>query len=95
MTSLAYNVRDRSILLPLYKRFFIEPTLRFIPERLDPNVITHAGQVICLTGLAVLVGFGSRSGGWAFFFAIAMAHLYLWCDNADGGHARQRVPARR
>ena len=43
--ALVYKADDRSILLPYYKRFLIEPTLPFIPARLHPNVITHLSLI--------------------------------------------------
>jgi phosphatidylglycerophosphate synthase len=85
---LSYTVTDRSLLLPSYKRFVIGPTVPLIPRRLNPNAITHGGHVINLIGFVVLLAFGQRSGGWPFFFAMAMVQLYNWCDNADGAHAR-------
>lgn len=85
---LSYTVTDRSLLLPSYKKLIIGPSVPFIPRRLNPNAITHGGHLINLLGFAVLVAFGQRSGGWPFFFAMAMVQLYNWCDNADGAHAR-------
>ena len=35
--ALKYSVQDRSILLPYYKRFLVEPLLPAIPQKLDPN----------------------------------------------------------
>lgn len=90
---LVYTVKDRSILLPHYKRLFVEPTLRFIPKSVDPNAITHVGHAINLVGVAILLAFGiGPSGGSvraAFVAAIVCLQLYNWCDNADGAHARR------
>src|SRR5215204_6107060 len=89
---LDYTVRDRSILLPFYKRFVISPTLRFVPIRVDPNHITHAGHVINLVGVTVLLVCGaSLSSGerWPLLAAIACLQLDNWCDNADGAQARR------
>lgn len=82
-TELAYEVQDRSILLPHYKRLFIEPTLRFIPRRISPNAITHAGHLLNLAALVVLVRGGSP------LISAALLNAYLWADNADGAHARR------
>ena len=84
----AYRVDDRSILLPYYKRFVIEPTLPLIPARVHPNAITHAGHLVCLAGAALLVA-AQPPRAWAFVAAAALLQGYVWCDNADGGHARR------
>jgi phosphatidylglycerophosphate synthase len=86
---LTYTVRDRSLLLPLYKRVFITPTLPAIPRSVNPNSITHAGHLLNLLGTALLLAFYSPAGGWPFFVAAVTLQLYNWCDNADGGHARR------
>lgn len=85
--NLVYTVRDRSVLLPFYKRVFVEPALPFIPARVDPNVITHAGHAINLVGLLVLVA--GKGAAWSFVVAALCIQLYNFCDNADGAHARR------
>lgn len=87
--ALTYSVTDRSVLLPHYKRFFVEPTLRAIPARLSPNAITHAGHLICLAALALCFMAAPRSKSPAFFVVALLLNAYLWCDNADGSHARR------
>jgi phosphatidylglycerophosphate synthase len=88
---LDYSVRDRSVLLPLYKKLFVEPFIRLLPRSLDPNAITHAGHVVNFVGLAfAFAAFaGKVRSGWAFVVAALCLHLYNWCDNADGAHARR------
>lgn len=86
--TLEYRVEDRSILLPYYKRYLIEPLLPYIPARVSPNAITHAGHVANLAAVALLLGLGARRG-WPFVAATALMQLQVWCDNADGGHARR------
>jgi len=83
-----YKAEDRSILLPYYKRFLIEPTLPLIPARIHPNSITHAGHLMCLAGAGVLVA-TQPTRGWIFFLAGFLLFAYLWADNADGAHARR------
>src|SRR5438094_8262042 len=85
---LEYRVEDRSVLLPLYRRLLVTPTLRFIPSRVHPNSITHAGHLLCLLGAATVVCMGTSSG-WPFVVAAIGVQLYNWCDNADGAHARR------
>lgn len=87
-TAPAYKVEDRSILLPYYKRFFVEPTLPLIPARVHPNTITHAGHLLCLGAVMLLVA-AHPSRGWLFLAAMLMLQAYNWCDNADGAHARR------
>ena len=86
---LTYSVQDRSILLPFYKRFVIEPTVPLIPRRVDPNLITHVGHAANLAAVAALAAFGGPRGGWPFAVAAALLHFYNYCDNADGAHARR------
>jgi phosphatidylglycerophosphate synthase len=91
---LVYTVTDRSVLLPHYKKLAVEPLLRFIPARVDPNAITHVGHVINLLGLGILLAFGAGASGTslrpaAFVAAVICLQLYNWCDNADGAHARR------
>jgi phosphatidylglycerophosphate synthase len=88
--ALAYSVRDRSILLPYYKRFLVEPLIPSIPARISPNAITHGGHLINLAALVLLVGASGRlDSGWPFFLVPILVHVWLWCDHADGGHARR------
>jgi len=86
--TLEYRVEDRSILLPFYKRYLIEPALPYIPAGVSPNAITHAGHVANLAAVALLLGTGATRG-WPFVAAAALMQLQVWCDNADGGHARR------
>jgi phosphatidylglycerophosphate synthase len=85
---LEYKVDDRSILLPYYRRFIVDPLLPFIPARVNPNSITHAGHILNLLGTALLIGLWPERG-WPFVAAALMLHVYMWCDNADGAHARR------
>ena len=86
--TLAYKVDDRSILLPYYRRFIVDPFLRFIPAAVNPNSITHAGHQLNLIGTALLVGLWPERG-WPFLLAMVLLQAYMWCDNADGAHARR------
>lgn len=87
--ALTYSVRDRSILLPHYKRFLVEPLIPLIPARISPNAITHGGHLVNLVALALLVASAPMDKGWPFFFVPVLVHVWLWCDHADGGHARR------
>lgn len=90
---LVYTVRDRSVLLPYYKKFLVEPLIKHIPASVDPNTITHVGHVINLIGVGILLAFGSSTSGAssriAFVAAVVALQVYNWCDNADGAHARR------
>lgn len=85
---LEYNVEDRSILLPWYRRAVIDPVLPHIPARVSPNALTHFGHLANLGGVAVLLGLWP-SRGYAFALAAVTIQIHVWCDNADGGHARR------
>jgi phosphatidylglycerophosphate synthase len=84
----AYKVEDRSILLPYYRRFLVDPLLPLLPATLNPNTITHLGHVMNLGGTLLLIALWPERG-WPFAFAMAMLQAYMWCDNADGSHARR------
>jgi len=83
-----YEVIDRSILLPYYKRFLIEPFLPLLPRSLNPNWITHFGHLLNLLGVALLFALWPERG-WPLAVAALLLHAYTWCDNADGAHARR------
>ena len=83
-----YRADDRSLLLPFYKRWLVEPTLPFIPAKVHPNTITHTGHLLCFVAAALLVAANARRG-WVFFAAMLLLQAYNWCDNADGAHARR------
>jgi phosphatidylglycerophosphate synthase len=87
--ALKYAVQDRSILLPYYKRFLIEPVLPIIPASVNPNAITHGGHILNLGALLLLVLNVGMNKRWPFLAVAILVHIYLWCDNADGGHARR------
>ena len=86
--TLAYKVEDRSLLLPHYRRFLVDPVLAWLPRSLSPNTITHVGHAINFIGTTVLIGLWPDRG-WPFAFAALMLQAYIWCDNADGAHARR------
>lgn len=85
---LVYKVDDRSILLPYYRRFLVDPLLPLIPARVNPNSITHAGHLINLAGAVLLIALWPDRG-WPYVAAAVMLQVYMWCDNADGSHARR------
>lgn len=85
---LVYKVEDRSILLPFYRRYLVDPCLPYLPAKLNPNTITHAGHLLNLAGTVILLAAWPKNG-WPFVFATVMLQLYTWCDNADGAHARR------
>lgn len=88
MADLVYKVEDRSILLPYYRRFVVEPLLPFLPAKLSPNAITHLGHALNLLGMLTLLLL-RPARGWPFLLAAFTLHFYNWCDNADGAHARR------
>ncbi|MFO0589991.1 MAG: CDP-alcohol phosphatidyltransferase family protein [Polyangiaceae bacterium] len=88
MAELVYKVEDRSILLPYFRRYVVDPCLPFIPAKIHPNTITHVGHLVNLFGLVLLLGLRPEKG-WPFFVTALCVNLYNWCDNADGSHARR------
>lgn len=87
--ALQYSVQDRSILLPFYKKYLVEPLLPFIPASISPNAITHGGHILNLGTLLLLLFTAHLGKRWPFFAVAVLVNVYLWCDNADGGHARR------
>lgn len=85
---LEYKVDDRSLFLPYYRRYLVDPLLPFIPASVTPNSITHLGHLLNLAAGIVLVAF-YRDRGVTLILAAVLVQLYLWCDNADGAHARR------
>ena len=86
--ALVYKVDDRSILLPYYRRYLVDPLLPLIPASVNPNSITHAGHLLNLVGTALLIGLWPDRG-WPYILAMLLLQAYMWCDNADGSHARR------
>ena len=87
-TPIVYRVEDRSILLPFYRRAVIDPVLPLIPARISPNLLTHVGHLANLVGVAALLG-AWPARGYHFVVAALTLQVHVWCDNADGGHARR------
>jgi oxygen-dependent protoporphyrinogen oxidase len=84
----AYSVEDRSLLLPAYKRFLVEPLVRFVPASVHPNTITHIGHLASLCAAACIV-INPPTSGPRFAVAALLVQVYCWTDNADGAHARR------
>jgi phosphatidylglycerophosphate synthase len=83
-----YQVIDRELLLPAYKRFIVQPLLPAIPATVHPNTLTHIAHLCCLAAATLLCAF-QPSRGWLLILAMLLANAYVWLDNADGGHARR------
>lgn len=83
-----YKADDRSVLLPYYRRYCVDPFLPLIPAKLHPNTITHAGHLFMAAGAALIL-IARPSSGWIFGVALFLLWAYVFCDNADGAHARR------
>ena len=88
MTHPEYKTQDRSILLPLYKRWLVEPLVERLPAKLSPNAISHAGHLINLAALVIVLITQAERGMWLIAAGL-LVQLYVICDNADGTHARR------
>src|SRR6185295_18165961 len=55
---------------------------------LNPNTITHVGHLINFGGTVLLLALWPKRG-WPFLTAMVLLQIYMWCDNADGAHARR------
>lgn len=84
----AYRSEDRSILLPYYKAWIVDPSIKRIPASVSPNAITLLGTVLSTIGAAICVAL-RPTGGPIFLVVAVLLWAYIYCDNADGGHARR------
>lgn len=89
MSKLGYSVEDRSILLPWYKKRIVDPVVARLPARLHPNTITHVGHLANLLGLLAVIVFHPPGPSLVYLVPAVTLHLYNFCDNADGAHARR------
>ena len=89
MADLKYSVEDRSLLLPWYKKRVVDPIVARLPRSLHPNTITHAGHLLNLVGLVAVLVSHPAHGGLVYLVPAITLHLYNFCDNADGAHARR------
>lgn len=83
-----YKADDRSILLPYYRRFCVDPFLPFIPSKMKPNTITHLGHLVMALGAALILALRPTTG-WVYGVTLVLLWLYVFADNADGAHARR------
>ncbi len=89
MGSLQYSVQDRSLLLPWYKKRVVDPAVAKFPGSLHPNTITHVGHLLNLVGLCAVLASHPARGGLVYLLPAVTLHIYNFCDNADGAHARR------
>jgi phosphatidylglycerophosphate synthase len=90
-TDLGYQYRcvDRSVLLPVFKRYYVAFFFRFIPRGLTANLITLISTG-CIFSLLVIerLDVGLSPTQWAALIAF-MLHAYLVGDHLDGMQAKQ------
>ncbi len=84
-----YSCIDKSILLPIYKKYYVAMYFRFIPGWLTANAITiiSTGFVAAMASVVFLF---ERTGSplHALIFAFCL-HTYLLGDHLDGMQAKE------
>jgi phosphatidylglycerophosphate synthase len=83
-----YVCEDRSILLPVYKRYVWQPALSFVSPDISPNSLSILGNFFSLCAFASLLLLTPEEH-YLFLFPAACTFLYLCLDNMDGMHARR------
>jgi phosphatidylglycerophosphate synthase len=83
-----YQVEDRSILLPYYKRYVFEPILARVPPNVSPNTLSLLANAGSLFAFVVLM-IARPEDQWLFLLPALGTFLYLCLDNMDGTHARR------
>jgi len=83
-----YESRDKSILLPYFRRYLWDPMGGLVPDWFAPNTLTILGCLCALGGLwsALLI---DPSHPRLYLIPAAMLFLYTTFDNMDGAHARR------
>ena len=84
----SYNVEDRSVLLPYYKRYIWEPLLAHVPASVTPNTLSILGNLGSVFSFIVLL-FATPEQPWVFWLPALGTFAYLCLDNMDGTHARR------
>jgi len=83
-----YNCVDKSILLPLYKKYYVSFYFKLVPAWLTANFITiiSTGFVATMMGISLWSG-NTESPVQALLFAFCL-HTYLLGDHLDGMQAK-------
>jgi phosphatidylglycerophosphate synthase len=84
-----YRCVDRSIVLPLYRRWWVGPFARALPARLPANLVTLGASACMWAALALAAGaFALPPAALAVAFVV-LVQVYLVYDHADGMHAKR------
>ncbi|MFH2132479.1 MAG: CDP-alcohol phosphatidyltransferase family protein, partial [bacterium] len=87
--SYRYNCIDKSLLLPIYKKYYVSAYFRLVPQWLTANMITifSTGFIMAMAVMAFF--FESKGSPWhALIFAFCL-HSYLLGDHLDGMQAKE------
>ncbi len=87
-SEVVYSVDDKSLLLPVLKRYVYRPLAAKIPARVSPNTLTLAGAG-CSTLALVSVTMADGDARSFYFVAALLVLAYMTLDNLDGAHARR------
>ncbi len=85
-----YRSIDRSVLKPLYDRFFVKPLVHRLTDRTAPNDVSLASQLCALVPVVAALLLGIFSARWVWYLVVPLGYLgYIVLDYADGAHARR------
>ena len=85
-----YQVKDRSVLTPLMKKYLWLPVLKLVPNRFSANsmtLISNAGSVLAFSAAIVMSVTQKFSSFWMIVAGLGL-FFYMSLDNMDGSHAR-------
>ena len=85
-----YQVKDRSVLTPLMKKYLWLPVLKLVPNRFSANsmtLISNAGSVLAFSAAIVMSVTQKFSSFWMVVAGLGL-FFYMSLDNMDGSHAR-------
>jgi len=83
-----YRCVDRSVLLPHYRKLFVAPFYRLVPQRLTANLITLSSSALMWVLLGCCLFPPTRNPLWLGLLLGALLQTYLLGDHLDGMRAR-------
>ncbi len=89
-----YTVQEKSLTQGFLTKYFWEPIVSKIPNKIKPNSITVFGAIFILISI-FFVWLGLRGYNVGFAIAAFCIFVYMTCDNVDGPHARKTKQSSR
>jgi phosphatidylglycerophosphate synthase len=86
----AYQVEDKSLTVPILKRYLWDPAMVLVPEHRSANTLTILGNIASLTAFLFLALARPVNAPAATFLCPAvLLWIFLALDNMDGAQARR------